>query len=262
MSRVIDFQSVYNIRDLGEIKCKDGEVIKPNYLIRSGSLDLLTEKERIHLKELGIKTVIDLRSPQEIMTKPDKIDSDFRYVSIPIFPTSKSQLNGDYSKLNSKISQGPLSGFQNMVDTYQLMINENFCKQSFHKLIVNVAAALSVGGVLYHCASGKDRTGLATFFLLSLLGVDEETIRKDYLLSNVCSVIKQKEILQAAKKRDVSWAVLSSLRSLSSVADEYLDVAIFEIISQQGNIKNYLKNELQIDESLAKELKEKLLIRS
>lgn len=87
---------------------------------------------------------------------------------------------------------------------------------------------------------------MAAIFLLTALGVDAETIREDYLLTNSASIERIQGATQAAKAQGASPETVESLRALWSVDQAYLDVAMTEIKRQSGNLEHYLRTELKL----------------
>lgn len=259
LTKILSCPSVFNIRDLGETPTTSGEKIKTQRLIRSSALDRLTTVDLDYLRKLNVKTIIDLRSPQECQAFPDQISSDMYYYQLPVFPTDQAQIDSRIIELREKYDQNPLAGFYNMVNTYRSLVQQPFSKKAFHDFLTLVVTRLPAGGVLYHCTSGKDRTGMATVYLLKLLGVDFTAIRQDYLISNQQTATERKRIVNVLKQQNANWILQATTRSLRSVKEEYLNAAIFEIFQESGNLHDYLQQELQITPQLVQQLRSLVL---
>ena len=162
--RELPLQGVRNGRDLGGIVGTHGP-IPTDHFFRTASLENATENDKKVLVDHDVKLDIDLRSYVEALRAPDALAEDprFHYVRISLFGASFfdwliSRRGDMYVGALAKHSQ-------------------NF-RQVFHQL-----ASEKKGAVLYHCAEGKDRTGLITAMLLSLAGVDHAAIVHNYAVS-------------------------------------------------------------------------------
>ncbi|MFI9366686.1 tyrosine-protein phosphatase [Kitasatospora sp. NPDC053057] len=159
----IDIPGVRNFRDAGGIGA-----LRRGVLYRSGSLHTLTEEGARKLKDLGLRTVIDLRSPFELETWPDQRHGlDHESLNLPTLPADRGNVDRPWPE-----DQAGLYTF--MPET---------AGPSLSAIIRRLAAPEAVP-VVVHCAVGKDRTGLTIAVLQSLLGASDADITADFLLSN------------------------------------------------------------------------------
>ncbi|GLK42099.1 MULTISPECIES: tyrosine-protein phosphatase [Novosphingobium] len=163
--RVLPLEQGSNFRDVGGYVTKDGHTVKWDKAFRSGAMPLLTDADYALLGQLGIGNIVDLRSIEEREVAPDLLDDKVGALFIA----------NDYSlkPLMAKMGQG---GGENMYAGMEKMLAPQF-RSLFRRLIADE------GAVVYHCSAGQDRTGMATALLYDVLGVDRETILKDYHLS-------------------------------------------------------------------------------
>ena len=166
-----ELKSVKNFRDLGNIKTKDNKKIKQNLLFRSASLDSLSEDEYLLLKnKCNLQLVIDFRSETSFINKPDKI-----------FSTRKEHLKVykylDKQRFDYTIKVTPDEFFFNVYKGFTLTEESIEAYSKFFRLIIDQKE----GSIIFHCTSGKDRTGIAAILLLYVLGVDKETIIKEHM---------------------------------------------------------------------------------
>ncbi|WP_030255496.1 MULTISPECIES: tyrosine-protein phosphatase [Streptomyces] len=160
----IDIPGVRNFRDAGGIG-----TLRRGVLYRSGSFHTLTEEGARRLKELGLRTVIDLRSPFELEVWPDQRHGlDHEALSLPTLPADRGDVDRPWPE-----DQASLYPF--MAET---------AGRSLAAVVRRLAAPESLAAVV-HCAVGKDRTGLTIAVLQSLLGASEADITADFLLSNI-----------------------------------------------------------------------------
>ena len=163
--RVVAVQQGSNFRDIGGYVTKSGKMVKWDKAFRSGAMPLLTDADYAVLGQLGIGNVVDFRSLEEREVAPDQIDDR----------TGALFIANDYS-LKPLMASFAKGGGENMYKGMEKMLAPQY-RSMFKRLIANE------GAVLYHCSAGQDRTGIATALLYDVLGVDRETIVKDYHLS-------------------------------------------------------------------------------
>jgi len=154
-----------NFRDIGGYETKDGKTVRWGKVFRSGAMPLLTEADYALIGQLGIGSVVDLRSLEERSLAADEVDDR----------TGALFISNDYSMRTL------FAGFQNKngENVYQGM--ETLLIPQYRSIFKRIIA--DEGAVLYHCSAGQDRTGIATALLYDMLGVDRETILQDYHLS-------------------------------------------------------------------------------
>jgi protein-tyrosine phosphatase len=174
-SRNINFEAVFNFRDLGGYTAGGGKTIAWRRIFRSAEFARMTGNDIERLRnEIGLKTVIDLRSGMEVShQQPGLMErAGFKHFNIPLISDG-----GD-----SKTDEEHFRKFSNMGQVYL-----EFLRQDGY--IKRIVAALEIIAVeenyplVFHCAVGKDRTGMIAALLLSLLGVQDPVIIEDYSLS-------------------------------------------------------------------------------
>lgn len=223
--RLLPLQGAYNVRDLGGYPTKNGKRTKWRKLFRAGDLNNLTRSDLQYLQNIPLITDIDFRNSGEIDSAPDKRPESLKeYIWLPIDA-------GDISDI--RITDTALIP-QMMEEAYRTIVRKYQDKyRSFFKILEVEENA----PVLFHCSAGKDRTGIAAALVLAALGVDKETILKDYLLSA--------EYLKG--KYDFLIRIHPALEPLTTVRPEYLNAAFHTIEEEYGGIERFLKNNLEVD---------------
>ncbi|MCK9424031.1 MAG: tyrosine-protein phosphatase [Bacteroidales bacterium] len=225
-----------NFRDLGQIPVVDGRKIKPGLLFRSGELFSLSDEDISTLEKIPLQMIIDLRAQREIDRRPDKpVKTIKSIVHIDIFDGARDRSEKFLKENNARELATVLIG------DYRRMVVDH--APEFQKFLQILAATAHLP-LVYHCAAGKDRTGLATIFLLTALGAEMEVIREDYLASNALSRIITDKIIREVTDSGQNGEIL---RPLLEVRDDYLDAALDEINKQYGSLENYVKNILLAD---------------
>ncbi|MEF2968562.1 tyrosine-protein phosphatase [Paenibacillus sp. M1] len=167
--RRLALTGAYNVRDLGGYATKDGRTTKWGRLFRADGLHKLTEDDQKALLGKGLRTVIDLRHEQEL--------KQFRNVfsdSNEVAYHNVSLVNPATSTRRDITCLGDL--YVDMLDNVQPQLLRVF----------QLLAAGEGQAALFHCAAGKDRTGVTAALLLDLADVPEETIVADYALTGEC----------------------------------------------------------------------------
>jgi protein-tyrosine phosphatase len=163
--RVLPLQQGSNFRDIGGYVGADGRRVKWGKVYRSGAMPLLTEADHALLDQLGLGTIVDLRSTDERQIAPDDLDD----WTLALF------VSNDYSLKKLMAGMTATDG-----EYLYRGIGKSLAPQ-FRSIFKRLLA--DEGAVLYHCSAGQDRTGVATALIYSALGVPRETIVRDYHLS-------------------------------------------------------------------------------
>jgi protein-tyrosine phosphatase len=168
--RHLHWEGCFNVRDLGGLPAAGGGRIRRGAIVRADRVDRLTAAGWSALEAHGVRTVIDLRNDDElgedVAPRPAGID------------TVRVALDGvEDTEFWSHWASGPWFGTP--------MYYRPFLDRAPQRVAAAMAAIARArpGGVLVHCAGGRDRTGLVTLLLLALAGVPAETIADDYALS-------------------------------------------------------------------------------
>ena len=178
-TRRLKTKELYNARDLGGYPTKDGRTTRFGVFVRSEAPVGLPEEDIQYLKDYGVTASIDLRSEGETRVRP----SDLRE-RLPYYPRSlfhEAAIPGAGGGKPEKGPGGPPPMGMNWGEQY---INMAETSRDWALDVLDIAAKNN-GALLYHCTTGKDRTGLLTCYLLSICGVDTRDIAADYCISQV-----------------------------------------------------------------------------
>ena len=170
MERSIDLDGCVNFRDLGGYPAENGRQLRWRLLFRSDALHALSDPDVSRLRgELALTDIVDLRSTFELNSegRGPLGDEPIHFHHTPLFDGDPGA--GDRSAM-AEMSLG---------DRYLGMME--MARDKIASVVGILARA--EGGAVYHCAAGKDRTGVISAVLLGVLGVPEELIVADYALS-------------------------------------------------------------------------------
>ncbi|MFD1548608.1 tyrosine-protein phosphatase [Levilactobacillus fuyuanensis] len=213
---LVAMHNTQNTRDLGGYQTADGKwQIKPYQLLRSDNLSTLdTDDIKTLTDKYRVKSIVDFRTPGQVADKPDKNipGASETYISI-LGPHAFSDGGGDGDFYNQRLDFGypAVTGYR-----------------QFLKML-----ATTNGATLYHCSSGKDRTGIATVLIMTILGMDKQTIVNDFMLSQY-----------TGRTVKIDW-----------ISKYYYDVE-----KNYGSLQNYITTSLEISPATQARLRAKYLV--
>ena len=236
-----------NIRDLGGLPGFNGKKIKFGRFYRGGSLHNVNEEDISIIKSMNLTDVVDYRGEDEFIDKPDYRIDGINYINLPVIEEKlkPEDIKKEDGNLLWFIEKGA-KGFEHLKQQYASMVTSPKSQKAyreFFKLLQEPNRS-----VYFHCSQGKDRTGLAAFYIETILGVDFSLIKEDYLLSNVAMEEKVDRILLSVKDKPFyDETYHQSLLDVFSAKIEYLNEAIKAMNELYGGPLNYIKNVLNVD---------------
>ena len=221
----------YNFRDLGGIKNKEGKYTKWGKILRSDDLHNLTEADLQYLSFLPLVSIVDFRSEAEMQSAPDKVPQgvvkDYPYSINPGNLNSAASALSDLSGMNMDSV---------MMQINVMMVTEQEGIQRFKNFFALLQDEKNVP-LMFHCSAGKDRTGMGAALVLSALGVEENRIIEDYLLSNKYITEKYANYINQYPE----------LKPLFQVKAEFIGAGLQRIRADHGSVENFLKKVLNVD---------------
>jgi protein-tyrosine phosphatase len=168
--RDLDWEGCFNVRDLGSLRTLNGRATRRGAVVRSDSPDRLSAMGWAAMHAHGIRTIIDLRNDEEREGRLNPAPPDVATRQVALDDTADAEL---WERIWAEELDGsPLY--------YRLFMDR---KPDRCAAAVRAVARARPGGVLVHCSSGRDRTGLITMLLLAVAGVAPDDIVSDYELS-------------------------------------------------------------------------------
>jgi protein-tyrosine phosphatase len=241
-----------NLRDLGGYETTDGRRVRWGRIFRSSNLARLSDKGLEQLKRLGIRLVCDFRTEAEAAKLPNR------------FPDSPAV---DYTRL--PIQHGdfePTSVFDRIQQGDYNWISEDFMIQGYIESLerhadvwARVFTLLSDARnrpLLFHCTGGKDRTGAAAALILLALGVPEETVVRDYGLSDGYNADVRRTIYDRLRPLGVD---ISKVEPYFTAPESRIRALLKYVDERYGSAVGYLKGKVGVSAALLNRLKEDLL---
>lgn len=238
-----------NVRDLGGHATSDGRTTRFGAVVRADSVRQLSEEGWAALLGHGIRTVVDLRGHDELRDDPPP-HADVELVHVPFLEADEGEWQEIGPELDAAAAAAPNHATATR-DVYLIFL-ERFGP--------NVAAGLRAvagareGGVVVHCAGGKDRTGLLTAFLLHAAGVDLEAIAADYALSEERLRPRAEAWLATAETE----AERERVRRISATPAAAIVGVFHELERRHGSVAGYLRA-AGVEEETLERLRERLL---
>ena len=169
----VSVDGVFNLRDLGGHATESGRVVRQGLILRADGLHRADEAGRVTLATRGLRTVVDLRTSDELTGDGRFEHPDVQFRHIPIID-SLEEVNSD------GLEAEPVGDV--LLERYQDWLAGS--AQSFASALTAIAASVDEGRtVAFHCTAGKDRTGVLAALILGGLGVGDDVIVADYARS-------------------------------------------------------------------------------
>ena len=234
-SRRLDWEGCPNARDLGDLPTAGGLRTRRAAVVRSDSPNRLTDRGAQSLVDHGVRTIVDLRLPDEAagfsypFARPG--DHGIGYVNISLI---------DPAATGSGPGPVPLADdYKGMLVRFQAQVAD----------IVGAIADAPVGGVLIHCAAGKDRTGLIAALVLDLVGVPRDLVADDYALSG--EYLRERTLAWVTAEPAERAAREATVARTTPTREVMLEVLAF-LDERFGGTEPYLTQAGRSSEQLAK----------
>ena len=253
--RVISLEGGCNLRDLGGYPSSDGRRVRPGHLYRSGVLAYLTERDHTQLADLQVQVICDLRRTDERNNEPT------------LWPgaTVLYWEDGDARELSEHAwteAADSAQGRDLMINLYRTMPAwiESRLRGVFHSIAEGRVP------LVFHCAAGKDRTGLTAALILDLLGVSREIIYEDYLLTNTAvdlpgfvRTYRRARMGLSDDKHPITRMNKGVAEAMLRADLDYLTAALEQIETQYGSTEGFLEECIGVDQAMRRSIRDSLL---
>jgi protein-tyrosine phosphatase len=240
--RHLPFDRLHNFRDLGGYRSADGRTVAWGALYRADSLGKLQPggPDWHRFLALGVRTVIDLRYPWEIEAKgriPEAGRFTYANLSIEHRPYDQAEIDpalDPWRFLADRFAEVAEDGVAEIREAVELL-------------------AAGPGPAVFHCTSGKDRTGLIAALVLTLLDVSEEQILADFALTELATARLTADWHAANPGRVMRWP------SYGRAPETVLALALADLRERYGSVEAYLTGPVGITPSVRGALRARLL---
>lgn len=239
--RILDWEGALNARDTGGLPTRDGRRIKRGALVRSDVISRLTPSGRRALIDHGVRTIVDVRTSEEIGRDVDYPFRDTRasdepaYVNASFVVQLSPELEAEVrAKRDSARELGELNRLD--IDVHGAGI----------AAVVAAVADAQPGGVLVHCYAGKDRTGMTVGLMLSVAGVSDEHIADDYALT----MLNLEPLIMDWLQTIEDESERERMRELATPRREAMLQVLDYVNERHGGAESYLRSAGVTDEQL------------
>ena len=242
-SRDLLWDGLLNVRDLGGHPTQDGGETRYDSIIRADSVRQLSDQGWAALVDYGVKTIVDLRTNDELAADPPA-ELPVEVLHIPFFETSTDEWQRVEEKLEAAARSAP------DVASATREVYLIFLEEFGHNVATAIRAIANApeGGVVIHCAGGKDRTGLLTALLLHVAGVGLEEIAADYALSEERLRPRHEQWFAEAESDEER----ERLQRISQTPAESIEGVFAELARRHGSVEGYLRDNGLTDDELAR----------
>ena len=250
--------TITNFRDLGGIQNKHGKQLISKRLLRSAELSRLSPEQTRQLAgryQLG--KIIDFRSAAESRERPDVSIAQARYVHIDLLAEAQQQAQASIAAFSQLDSVSKTTEYMQML--YQELALSPAAQAGYRQFFQEVLANDADKSVLFHCAAGKDRTGIAAMLMLELLEVSRPLIYQDYLQTNRMRRRENARLLAQSATAGADAAQQAAFAIALQVDSRYLDRFYATVEQHYAGVENYLHTVLHIDLASKQQLQQRLL---
>jgi len=258
--RILNLEGGCNFRDLGGYRTRDGRETQWGRVFRTGVLSYFTPNDQQQLNQLGVRAICDLRRAEEREREQTRWpDTNTQHVSWDDGSAPPTIRSIAASRSHPYTAAGM---YATMIDLYRAL------PAWMAPRVRGMFERIAQGDVpmLVHCAAGKDRTGIAIALLLTVLDVPHETIIEDYLFTNnACDLVqfiltRHQAQLGVAASLQPLLTMPEDIRHVLFTADvDYLHAALDQIAHDHGDVREYLRKEIGVDDAMRAKVQVALL---
>lgn len=235
--RRVVLKGAFNFRDLGGYRTSEGTKTHWGKLFRSDNLSKLTRGDLKQIEKLNLQLVIDLRSIEERISRPNRLPmrNGIRIKNIEISDSDKSHNELKREIFYGKLREGDLE--EMLFSAYKRAVTEYHDELSlFFRLLLDP----SNYPALVLCNAGKDRTGVAIALVLMALGVYRKTVMEDYMLSKAFLEPMVQRMTIRVRLLSLFRADISQLKTMLNTRIDYLNTTFDTIEKKFGSTESFL----------------------
>jgi protein-tyrosine phosphatase len=259
---VPEFVALTNFRDVGGVATRDGRRVRAGVVFRSAELSRVGGEAAAILRGIGIRRVYDLRTDEERADSPEReqLPAGVEYVVADVLrdapagnPAHLAPILADPRRAQEALGDGRALAL--FTHKYREFVTLDSARAAYHVLFTGLADAASLPAV-FHCATGKDRTGWAAAALQLFLGVPEDVILEAFLASN----LELQPVLEPFLDRfATAGGDRALIEPLLLVRSSYVETAIDEMRAAFGTVERYLELGLGVDLATQRRLRDVLV---
>jgi len=249
VKRFLPLEGAHNFRDVGGYRTQEGRRVRWGQVFRSDELSELSVADLDLLESLGLRSIIDLRSPREMKGKASRLPAGSIYRHIRLY---KREPILEYLPLvlfrRHALPQAMAANYLRLAETRA---------ETFGAALRLLADPQNLP-ILYHCVAGKDRTGIVAALILSLLGVPEAAVVADYTLSNLGFEHYYTEFVESGRLDH--WGVpYEDFRIMFIVQPAWMQNLLAHLHTKYGGVEDYLIHKAGLEPETLARIRQNLL---
>lgn len=272
--RRVNLEGCFNCRDLGGYPAAGGRQVAWGQVFRSDALHKVSGRDIAYLEQMGIRSIIDFRAPAEAAKAENQPIAETKYYNFNPHAeaarqaSASGQGNDDARKI-AKLEKMAASeeGRQSLAQTgavmvgqMRQMVTDTNAVTAYHNFFEVLLNGEETAPLIFHCQGGKDRTGWGAALFLFALGVPEEVVAQDYMLSREMGIQRNKMRMDEYRQYTQNPLVLGFLQGMQETRMEYLSAALDEMHAVAGTAEQYLGNTLGVGERQRMQLQRLYLV--
>lgn len=245
--------TITNFRDLGGIQNKHGKQLQTHRLLRSGELSQLSPPQHQQLiQHYQVEKIIDFRSMDEVQQRPDIAITGARHVHIDLLAEAQHKAQASIAAFSQLESTARTQEY--MLALYRELALSPAAQAGYRRFFQELLTSHAQKSVLFHCAAGKDRTGIAAMLILEILEVPRTLIYQDYLKTNSMRSSENARLIAKAAATGANPAQQAALRVALQVDQQYLQRFYATVEQHYDTMTSYLQSVIQIDPASKQQL--------
>lgn len=254
--------AVPNLRDAGGVPAAGGARVRTGLVYRSGQLNRLDDGALEQFAALGVATVVDLRTEAERSAGPNRLPPGAELVIANVLgdhghavPAQLPRLIRSPADVEQAVADGVVQRL--FAQTYREFVTLPSAREAYALLFRRIAdAEEGAGPLLFHCTAGKDRTGWGAATLLMLLGVDDDAVMEDFMLSDELSLRGFRPLVDAFA---AGGGNPDALRPILGVDPAYLQAGVDHLRHVHGTVEAWFADGLGLGADVQARIRARLL---
>ena len=265
IAQSINLESVGNARELGGYPTLYGKRVKRGVFLRTAELAKISSRDIARLTEIyHLAVIADLRMSSEVADLPDPVIGGVKYVNLRVI---NEESHKELFDQQAAVKDDTIKSLMIIVDSgfmtdklYIEFLAEESGKHAYREFFREILALPPGRSILFHCSQGKDRTGCAAMLILSALGVSEDIIMNDYVLTNTFNA----EAIASQRKMLLSRGMTESevakyMPVLDEVNPQFMANVLSWLRENYGSPVGYIIDALGLTEKDIETLRTKFL---
>lgn len=239
-SRVHEYDAISNFRDFGGYATASGGRVVTGRLFRAAHQHLATDADLERMAALDLGLVVDLRRPTERKNQPSRRPQNWLGAVIDNDLGDESETPHLTFLRRTDVTPASIEAY--LQGYYSKALHEERHQDLFARALK--ALPTLDGGVLVHCAAGKDRTGLLVALIHTILGVHRDDIVADYLMTNTLTMTeaRRQQVQQTLSEALGRPVPEEAVQAFLGVAGHHLEIALTSLGDDYGSVDGYLRH--------------------